>query len=165
MSLRSIGSTGSPLPPEVYPYVYKHIREDLWLCSMSGGTDVCTAWVGSCPWKPVLDGEIQCRCLGVNMQAYDEEGRSLNNEVGEMVVTTPLPCMPVYFWNDPDYRRYRESYFGYYPGVWRHGDWLQITPQGGVRLLGRSDATLRSEERRVGKECVSTCRSVWSPSP
>src|SRR3546814_16990413 len=82
------------------------------------GTDVCTAWVGSCPWKPVLDGEIQCRCLGVNMQAYDEEGRSLNNEVGEMVVTTPLPCMPVYF---------------------------------------------RSEERRVGKEGVSSCRSRWSP--
>src|SRR3546814_556699 len=81
MSLRSIGSTGSPLPPEVYPYVYKHIREDLWLCSMSGGTDVCTAWVGSCPWKPVLDGEIQCRCLGVTMQAYDEEGRDRKSVV------------------------------------------------------------------------------------
>src|SRR3546814_9312973 len=84
------------------------------------------------------------------MEEYDEEGRSLNNEVGEMVVTTPLPCMPVYFWNDPDYRRYRESYFGYYPGVWRHGDWLQITPQGGVRLLGRSDATLNRQGVRIG---------------
>src|SRR3546814_19816526 len=141
MSLRSIGSTGSPLPPEVYPYVYKHIREDLWLCSMSGGTDVCTAWVGSCPWKPVLDGEIQCSCLGVNMQAYDEEGRSLNTEVGEMVATTPLPCRPVSFRKDPDYTRYRASNLGYYHGGGAECTELQNQPPGGAGVVGPSTRT------------------------
>ncbi|QEC53110.1 acetoacetyl-CoA synthetase [Anseongella ginsenosidimutans] len=150
MSLRSIGSTGSPLPPEAFRYVYEQIREDVWLCSMSGGTDVCTAWVGGCPWEPVYDGEIQRRCLGVSMEAYDEKGFPLENEVGEMVVTVPLPCMPVYFWNDPRHERYLESYFSTYPGVWRHGDWLQITPHKGVRLLGRSDATLNRQGVRIG---------------
>lgn len=150
MDLRSIGSTGSPLPPEAFRYVYEHIREDVWLCSMSGGTDVCTAWVGGCPWKPVLDGEIQCRCLGVSMYAFDENGKPLENEIGEMVVTRPLPCMPVFFWNDRGYERYTESYFSTYPGVWRHGDWLKITPEGGVVILGRSDATLNRQGVRIG---------------
>lgn len=150
MALRSIGSTGSPLPPEAFHYVYEHVRNDAWLCSMSGGSDVCTAWVGGCPWLPVYSGEIQCRCLGVSMEAFDEKGEALKNQVGEMVLTRPLPCMPVYFWDDPGNKRYKESYFDMYPGVWRHGDWLQITPHKGIRLLGRSDATLNRNGIRFG---------------
>lgn len=150
MALRSIGSTGSALPAEAFRYVYQHIRDDVWLCSMSGGTDVCTAWVGGCPWEPVYAGTIQCRCLGVHMKAFDENGRPLSGEVGEMVVTTPLPCMPVYFWNDPDYARYLDSYFSTYPGIWRHGDWLRISPRHHVELLGRSDATLNRQGVRIG---------------
>ncbi|GAA4316434.1 acetoacetate--CoA ligase [Compostibacter hankyongensis] len=148
-ALRSIGSTGSPLPPEGFEYVYNDIKPDVWLCSMSGGTDVCTAWVGGCPWRPVYAGEIQCRCLGVAMYAFDEEGSPIEG-VGEMVVTKPLPCMPVYFWNDTEYARYRESYFETYPGIWRHGDWLRITPHDGLEILGRSDATLNRQGVRIG---------------
>lgn len=150
MALRSVGSTGSALPPEAFRYIYEQIRDDIWLCSMSGGTDVCTAWVGGCPWEPVYSGMIQRRCLGVSMEAFDEAGRPLRDEVGEMVITRPLPCMPVYFWNDLGRARYRESYFNTYPGIWRHGDWLRITPGKGVQLLGRSDATLNRQGVRIG---------------
>jgi len=148
--LRSIGSTGAPLPPEAFEYVYRHIKEDLWLCSMSGGTDLCTAFVGGCPWEPVYRGEIQCRCLGASLHAFDEAGEPLIGEVGEMVITQPMPSMPVFFWNDPDKQRYRSSYFEHYPHIWRHGDWVRISKEVTLRILGRSDATLNRHGIRIG---------------
>lgn len=148
--LRSIGSTGSPLPPEGFDYVYESIKEDVWLCSMSGGTDVCTAFVGGNPTLPVYEGEIQCRALGCNLWCFDEEGHAVENMEGEMVILQSMPCMPIYFWNDPDKIRYRESYFEMYPGIWRHGDWIRITPRGGVVIYGRSDATLNRQGIRIG---------------
>jgi acetoacetyl-CoA synthetase len=150
-ALRSIGSTGSPLPPEAFDWVYSAIAPDVWLCSMSGGTDVATAWVGSNPLLPVHRGEIQCRCLGCAMEAWDEAGQPVAPDVvGEMVVTKPMPSMPVRFWSDADGKKYYDSYFDYYPGVWRHGDWLQITERGTVVILGRSDATLNRQGVRIG---------------
>lgn len=150
-ALRSIGSTGSPLPPEAFGWVYEHIKNDVWLSSMAGGTDVCTAWVGGNPLLPVFQGEIQCRCLGCAMDSWDEDGRPVApGEVGEMVVTRPMPSMPVFFWNDPDGQKYRGSYFEHYPGVWRHGDWLSITERGSLIILGRSDATLNRQGVRIG---------------
>lgn len=150
-ALRSIGSTGAPLPAEGFDYVYEKIKEEIWLCSMSGGTDICTAWVGGSPWLPVYEGEIQCRCLGCAMYAFDENGKPLpEGEVGEMVVTQSMPCMPVYFWNDPEYQRYKSSYFEMYSQYWRHGDWLMITPHEGVIILGRSDTTLNRQGVRIG---------------
>ncbi|MBL7827811.1 MAG: acetoacetate--CoA ligase [Saprospiraceae bacterium] len=149
--LRSIGSTGSPLPPEAFAYVYEHIKPDVWLSSMAGGTDVCTAWVGGNPLYPVYQGEIQCRCLGCAMESWDENGAPVaTGEVGEMVVTKPMPSMPVYFWNDPDGSKYRSSYFEHFPGVWRHGDWLKITERNSLVILGRSDATLNRQGVRIG---------------
>lgn len=149
-ALRSVGSTGSPLPPEGFDYVYEKIKGDAWLCSMSGGTDICTAWVGSSPWKPVIAGEIQCRALACALYAFDESGNPIYDEVGEMVVTKAMPCMPIYFWNDEEYERYQSSYFEMYPGEWRHGDWVKITSQGGVAILGRSDTTLNRQGVRIG---------------
>lgn len=150
-SLRSIGSTGSPLPPEAFAWVYENIKSDVWLSSMAGGTDVCTAWVGGNPLLPVYQGEIQCRCLGCAMESWDEEGKPVPvGEVGEMVVTKPMPSMPVFFWNDPDGAKYRGSYFDTYPGVWRHGDWIRITGRDTVVILGRSDATLNRQGVRIG---------------
>ncbi len=150
-ALRSIGSTGSPLPPEAFGWVYKNIKADVWLSSMAGGTDVCTAWVGGNPLLPVYEGEIQCRCLGCAMESWDEQGHAVPaGAVGEMVVTKPMPSMPVYFWNDPDGSKYRNSYFDTYPGVWRHCDWLCITPRDSVVILGRSDATLNRQGVRIG---------------
>lgn len=149
-AMRSIGSTGSPLPPEAFDWVYEHIKKDLWLCSMAGGTDVCTAWVGGCPLVPVYRGEIQCRCLGAAIQAWDEAGEPVLGEVGELVVTQPMPSMPVFFWGDTDNRRYLASYFEMYPGVWRHGDWIEITNNDGVIIKGRSDATLNRGGVRIG---------------
>ena len=148
--LRSIGSTGSPLPPEAFDYVYENIKKDLWLCSMSGGTDVCTAFVGGNPLKAVYEGEIQSRGLGCSLYAFNEDGQELGNEVGEMVITKPMPSMPVFFWNDPDNRRYREAYFDMYPGVWRHGDWIKITARQSLVIYGRSDATLNRQGVRIG---------------
>ncbi|HLU92952.1 MAG TPA: acetoacetate--CoA ligase [Membranihabitans sp.] len=148
--LRSIGSTGSHLPPEGFDWIYEHIKRDVWLCSMSGGTDVCTAFVGGCILKPVLEGYIQCRALGVSLFAYDDEGRELWDETGEMVITRPMPAMPVYFWNDEGNKRYQESYFEQYPGVWRHGDWVEIARNGMLKILGRSDATLNRHGVRIG---------------
>lgn len=150
-NLRSIGSTGSPLPPEAFGWVYENIRSDVWLSSMAGGTDVCTAWVGGNPLLPVYQGEIQCRCLGCAMESWDENGQPVPvGEVGEMVVTRPMPSMPVFFWNDPDGSKYRSSYFDTYPGVWRHGDWLSITERDTLVILGRSDATLNRQGVRIG---------------
>lgn len=149
-ALRSIGSTGSPLPPEAFAYVYQHIKPDVWLASMSGGTDVCTAWIGGNPLLPVYEGEIQCRCLGCAMESWDENGHPVFNEVGEMVVTKPMPSMPVFFWNDPDKQKYLGSYFEHFKGVWRHGDWIKITDRGTLVILGRSDATLNRQGIRIG---------------
>lgn len=149
-SLRSIGSTGSPLPPEGFDWIYDHVKPDIWLTSMSGGTDVCTAFVGGNPLLPVYEGEIQCRALGCAMSSFDENGHAIVDEVGEMVVTKPMPCMPIGFWNDPDGAKYRSSYFEDFPGVWRHGDWLRITPHHSLVILGRSDATLNRQGIRIG---------------
>ncbi|MFN4079580.1 MAG: acetoacetate--CoA ligase [Saprospiraceae bacterium] len=150
--MRSLGSTGSPLPPEGFEWIYSALKPDLWLASMSGGTDVCTAWVGGNPLLPVWAGEIQCRCLGCAMESWDESGRPVQaGQVGEMVVTRPMPSMPVFMWNDPDYEKYLSSYFEYYPGgVWRHGDWLLITERDTLVILGRSDATLNRQGVRIG---------------
>lgn len=149
-SLRSVGSTGSPLPPASFSYVGREIQEDIWLCSMSGGTDVCTAFVGSCPTEPVYEGEIQCRALGCALQAFDDHGNTLQDEVGEMVVLKPMPSMPVFFWNDPGGQKYHDSYFDYFPGIWRHGDWVKITARHTLLILGRSDATLNRQGIRIG---------------
>ncbi|MBX2922254.1 MAG: acetoacetate--CoA ligase [Chitinophagaceae bacterium] len=149
-ALRSVSSTGSPLPPEGFEYVYENIKKDVWLCSMSGGTDVCTAFVGGNPWAPVYEGEIQGRALGCELYAYDDDGNAMEDEVGEMVIAKAMPSMPVFFWNDPGFKKYNESYFDTYAGVWRHGDWVKITPRGGVVILGRSDATLNRQGVRIG---------------
>ncbi len=148
--LRAVGSTGAPLPPEGFEWVYEHVKRDLLLGSVSGGTDVCTAFILSCPLLPVRAGEIQCRGLGAKVEAYDPEGRSIVDEVGELVITEPMPSMPVGFWNDPDGRRYRASYFETYPGIWRHGDWIKITREGGCVVYGRSDSTLNRAGVRMG---------------
>ncbi|CAA9446275.1 MAG: Acetoacetyl-CoA synthetase [uncultured Rubrobacteraceae bacterium] len=149
-ALRAIGSTGSPLPPEGYGWVYGSVKEDLWLFSTSGGTDLCTAFVGGCPLLPVRAGELQCRSLGAKVEAYDEEGNARVDEVGELVITEPMPSMPLYLWNDPEGERYRESYFDKYPGVWRHGDWIKIKPEGSAVIYGRSDSTINRGGVRMG---------------
>ena len=149
-SLRSIGSTGSPLPPEGFAWVYEHVKEDVWLFSTSGGTDLCTAFVGGCPLLPVRTGELQCRSLGASVHAFDDEGMPLMNEVGELVITEPMPSMPVFLWGDEGGERYRESYFDVYPGVWRHGDWIKITDQGSAVIYGRSDSTINRGGVRMG---------------
>lgn len=149
-ALRSVSSTGAPLPPEGFDWIYEHVKEDVWLCSMSGGTDVCTAFVGGNPLLPLYEGEIQCRALGAAVEAWDENGNPLIEEVGEMVITRPMPSMPIYFWNDPDNQRYLSSYFEKYPGVWRHGDWIKITERDSLIIYGRSDATLNRQGVRIG---------------
>ena len=149
-SLRSIGSTGAPLPAEAFDWVYDAVSKEVWLCSMSGGTDVCTAFVGGCPYKPVLRGAIQCRGLGCAMKAYDEDGKSVTDMLGEMVIEKPMPSMPVYFWNDEGGERYKASYFSVYPNVWRHGDWIEIFEHGSLVIQGRSDATLNRKGVRIG---------------
>ena len=148
--LRGMGSTGSPLPPEGFQWVYEHIKKDLWLASISGGTDVCSAFVGGSPLLPVNAGELQCRLLGAKVEAFDEAGHSIIDEVGELVLTEPLPSMPLFFWNDPEGKRYRESYFEMYPGIWRHGDWIKITPRGSAIIYGRSDSTINRMGIRMG---------------
>jgi len=149
-TLRTVGSTGSPLPPEGFRWVYENVKQDLLLASVSGGTDVCTAFVGGCPILPVYSGELQCRCLGVKAEAYGERGNSLTDEVGELVIAEPMPSMPLYFWNDTDGKRYHESYFEMYPGRWRHGDWVRITQRGGAIIYGRSDSTINRYGVRMG---------------
>lgn len=149
-SIRSIGSTGSPLPAAGFDWIYENVHPDVWLCSMSGGTDVCTAFVGGCILKPVVEGWIQCRALGVALYSYDEKGRQILNEPGEMVITEAMPAMPVYFWNDPKKKRYKESYFSVFPGIWRHGDWVTIHETGMLMIHGRSDATLNRQGIRIG---------------
>ena len=149
-SLRGIGSTGSPLPPEGFTWVYQAVKQDVQLGSMSGGTDVCTGFVGHCPLLPVRSGVISGRSLGAKVEAFNEHGDPVTGKVGELVITVPMPSMPVMFWNDPDGKRYADSYFAEFPGVWRHGDWIEILPDGGCVIYGRSDATLNRGGVRMG---------------
>jgi acetoacetyl-CoA synthetase len=159
--VRSLGSTGSPLPVEGFEWVYEHVKRDLWLFSTSGGTDLCTAFVGGCPLLPVHAGELQARALGSKVEAFDEDGRPVVGEVGELVIAEPMPSMPLFFWNDPDGERLRESYFDTYPGVWRHGDWIKLTPRGTAVIYGRSDSTINRGGVRMGtSEIYSAVESV-----
>jgi acetoacetyl-CoA synthetase len=160
--LRAVGSTGSPLSSDSFRWVYGHVGSDIWLYSTSGGTDVCTAFVGGCPLLPVYEGELQCRVLGCAVEAWDDAGKSVVDEVGELVITEPMPSMPLFLWGDEPWAdgeqgdrdrvgpRLRESYFSMYPGVWRHGDWIRITPRGGAVIYGRSDSTINRQGVRMG---------------
>ena len=148
--IRTVCSSGSPLPVEGYQWVYDNVNSDLLLASISGGTDPGAAFVGACPILPQYAGEMQCRCLGVAVYAFDEAGEPLTDAVGELVCTLPMPSFPLYFWNDKDDKRYYESYFEMYPGLWRHGDWLKITPRGGAIIYGRSDSTINRYGIRMG---------------
>ena len=148
--IRTVCSSGSPLPVEGYQWVYDNVNSDLLLASISGGTDPGAAFVGACPILPQYAGEMQCRCLGVAVYAFDDAGKPLTDAVGELVCTLPMPSFPLYFWNDKDDKRYHESYFEMYPGYWRHGDWLKITPRGGAIIYGRSDSTINRYGIRMG---------------
>jgi len=148
--LRAVMPAGSPVSPAHTAWFYRNVKADLWVCSGSGGTDVCTGLVGGVPTQPVYAGEIQAPHLGVSAQAWSDAGESVVDEVGELVITQPMPSMPVRFWNDPDGVRYRESYFDVFRGVWRHGDFFRINGRGGCFVLGRSDATLNRHGVRIG---------------
>jgi acetoacetyl-CoA synthetase len=148
--LRTVGSTGSPLPAEAFRWIYDSVKKDVWLVSISGGTDVCSAFVGGCPLLPVRAGEIQCRLLGCDLESFDETGQTVRDSVGEMVIRQSMPSMPVCFWNDKGDERYRASYFEGFPGVWRHGDWIEINEEGSIVISGRSDATLNRDGVRIG---------------
>lgn len=149
-SLRSINATGSPLPEDAYEWVYASVKTDLWLASISGGTDIASGFVACAPCLPVVAGEIQCRELGVAAYAFNEAGQSVVNEVGELVITKPMPSMPVFFWNDKDNKRYLESYFELFPGLWRHGDWIRFSSRGSSVIYGRSDSTINRFGIRMG---------------
>jgi acetoacetyl-CoA synthetase len=148
--IRGVGSTGAPLSPEGFTWIVDAVGRPLPVGSMSGGTDVCTAFLQSCPLLPVRAGELQCAALGAKVEAYSTEGKPVVGEVGELVITRPLPSMPVYLWNDPDGVRYRASYFDVFPGVWRHGDWIRFNADGSSVIYGRSDATLNRGGVRMG---------------
>jgi len=148
--LRSLGSTGSPLAPEGFDWVYRQLGERLWLFSTSGGTDVCTAFVGGVPTLPVYRGELQAPALGAALASFDEDGKSLLGEVGELVLTEPMPSMPVFFWGDEDGSRLKDAYFDTYPGIWRHGDWIELTERGTAIIYGRSDSTINRGGIRMG---------------
>ncbi|HET7579569.1 MAG TPA: acetoacetate--CoA ligase [Bacillales bacterium] len=159
--LQSISSTGSPLPPEGFEWAHDNVKKDLWIASTSGGTDLCTAFVTGSPLLPVHAGEIQCRALGADVKAYDEDGNALTDEVGELVITKPMPSMPVFFWNDENGERYFNSYFNMYPGIWRHGDWIRVTERGSCQIYGRSDSTINRGGIRMGtSEIYSAVESV-----
>lgn len=148
--IRAVGSTGSPLSPDGFEWVYDNINRDLALESMSGGTDLCTAFVGGVRILPIYRGEIQGASLGAKVQAYNEQCEPVIGEVGELVITEPMPSMPLYLWNDPQMVRYRESYFEVCPGVWRHGDWIEFNERGGCVIYGRSDSTINRQGIRMG---------------
>jgi acetoacetyl-CoA synthetase len=148
--LRNVLLTGSPVSPETTAWFYRNVKEDLWVNSPSGGTELCAGLVGGSPLLPVRAGEIQTRLFGMDVHAWDERGRDVEDTVGELVVTSPAPSMPLRFWNDPGDRRYRETYFEHFPGVWRHGDFLKINPRGGCFIYGRSDSTLNRFGVRIG---------------
>jgi acetoacetyl-CoA synthetase len=148
--LQAVGSTGSPLSPEGFSWVYDKLGDHIWLFSTSGGTDVCSAFVGGVPTLPVYRGELQARSLGCAVESWDEDGHAQIGKVGELVITEPLPSMPIYFWGDPSGERLRESYFSMWPGVWRHGDWIEITDRGTAIIYGRSDSTINRGGVRMG---------------
>ena len=149
-ALKAVGSTGSPLSPEAFEWIYEELGPKPWLFSTSGGTDLCTAFVGGVPTLPVYLGELQARSLGAAVESWDGDGKPLIGEVGELVITRPMPSMPVFFWGDESGERYRDSYFGMYPGVWRHGDWIEITPRQTAIIYGRSDSTINRGGIRMG---------------
>ncbi len=148
-NLFAIASTGSPLSNEGFRYVYESIKKDVWLASISGGTDLCTAFLGGCACLPVTEGELQCIDLGADIHSFDEDGNSITDQVGELVIKKPMPSMPIYLWND-DGEKLRETYFSKYPGIWRHGDWLSLTSEGSAVIYGRSDSTLKRRGIRIG---------------
>ncbi|MET9499849.1 acetoacetate--CoA ligase [Streptomyces sp. NPDC006552] len=148
--VKCVATTGSPLPPDGFRWLHDEVRPDLWIASVSGGTDVCSCFAGAVPTLPVYTGELQAPGLGTDLQAWDADGAPLTDEVGELVVTRPMPSMPIHFWNDPDGSRYHDSYFDTYPGVWRHGDWTTVTSRGSVVIHGRSDSTLNRQGVRMG---------------
>ncbi|MBI2994769.1 MAG: acetoacetate--CoA ligase [Gammaproteobacteria bacterium] len=156
-ALREIVLAGSPVTAECNDWFYKNVKRDLWVAAGSGGTDVCTGFCGGIPTQPVYAGEIQARHLGVDAQSFDAQGRPVIDEVGELVIRQPMPSMPVYFWNDEGGRRYRESYFEEFPGVWRHGDFFKLNARGGCFVLGRSDATLNRYGVRIGTAEIYRC--------
>jgi acetoacetyl-CoA synthetase len=149
-ALQAIGSTGSPLSPEGFQWIYDQLGDHIWLFSTSGGTDVCSAFVGGVPTLPVYRGELQARSLGCAVESWDEDGKPHIGQVGELVLTEPLPSMPIYFWGDPTGERLEESYFSMWPGVWRHGDWIEITERGTAIIYGRSDSTINRGGVRMG---------------
>ena len=149
-ALRTLGSTGSPLSKAGFEWIYEKIKKDVWLISFSGGTDICSGFVGGCPLKPVYAGEIQCALLGVALASWDEKADALINTPGEMVITEPMPSMPLFFWNDENNIRYHDSYFSTYDGFWKHGDWIEITDRQTIIIYGRSDATLNRNGVRIG---------------
>ena len=148
--VRAVGSTGSPLTPDGFAWIYENVNDHLALESLSGGTDLCTAFVGGARVLPIYAGELQGASLGAAVDAYDEAGEPLRDAVGELVITQPMPSMPVKFWNDPGMARYKSSYFEMYPGVWRHGDWIKMNERGGVVIYGRSDSTINRQGIRMG---------------
>ncbi|MDE5414539.1 acetoacetate--CoA ligase [Alkalihalobacterium chitinilyticum] len=150
LNLKSLCSTGAPLSDIGYLWVYENVKNDIWLSSSSGGTDICTGFVGGIPTLPVRVGEIQGPALGVHAEAYDEDGNSLTNQVGELVITKPMPSMPLFFWNDHDNQRYFNSYFDTYPGVWKHGDWIKFDDKRSCIIYGRSDSTINRSGVRTG---------------
>jgi len=154
--LKEVGSTGSPLSPEGFAWVYEKVKQDVLLGSVSGGTDPCSAFLSCAPLLPVHAGELQCRGLGVKAEAFDDDGNSLVDQVGELVITEPMPSMPLFLWNDHENKRYTESYFDTYPGVWRHGDWIKVTSRGSAVVLGRSDSTLNRMGVRMGSSEIYT---------
>ncbi|WP_329561769.1 acetoacetate--CoA ligase [Kitasatospora sp. NBC_01266] len=153
-AVRCLGTTGSPLPPDGFRWIYDEVKPDVWLASVSGGTDVCSCFVGGVPTLPVYLGEIQAPCLGAAVESWDVNGKPHTDQVGELVVTAPIPSMPTGFWNDPDGSRYRDSYFEMFPGTWRHGDWITVTSRGTVIIHGRSDSTLNRQGVRMGSSDI-----------
>jgi acetoacetyl-CoA synthetase len=148
--LRALGSTGSPLPPEAYRWGFDQVRSDVWWAVISGGTDIASAFLGGSPELPTVAGEMQARCLGADVRAWNDAREDLVDEVGELVCVQPMPSMPLFFWGDASGQRYHDSYFDMFPGIWRHGDWVRITKEGGAVVYGRSDATLNRHGHRLG---------------
>ncbi len=149
-NLKTMCSTGSPLSEESFQFVYRDVKQDIDLASISGGTDIVSCFALGCPILPVYEGELQCRGLGMKVEAYDFKGNSVIGQQGELVCTASFPCMPIYFWNDPDFSKYKKAYFDVFPNIWHHGDFIEITEHGGVKIFGRSDATLNPSGVRIG---------------